>query len=54
MFLLYLDKHEKKNSATEIIDDLMTTKSYILRSIDTLAKENIIIRIPDEYDKKTI
>ena len=54
MFLLYLDKHEKKNSAREIIDDLMTTKSHISKSIDSLAKENIIIRIPDEYDKKII
>ena len=54
MFLLYLDKHEKKNSAREIIDDLMTTKSHISKSIDSLAKENIIIIIPDEYDKKII
>ena len=54
MFLLYLDKHEKKNSAREIIDDLMTTKSHISKSIDSLAKENIIIRIPDEYYKKII
>jgi DNA-binding MarR family transcriptional regulator len=54
MFLLYLDKHQMKNTAREVVDDLMTTKSHISKSIDSLAKENIIIRIPDKYDKKII
>jgi DNA-binding MarR family transcriptional regulator len=54
MFLLYLDKHQMKNTAREIVEDLMTTKSHISKSVDSLAKENIIIRIPDEYDRKII
>ena len=54
MLLLYLDKHKMKNTAKEIVDDLMTTKSHISKSIDSLTKDNIIIRIQDEYDRKVI
>lgn len=54
MLLLYLDKHQMKNTAKEIVDDLMTTKSHISKSIDSLTKDNIIIRIQDEYDRKVI
>jgi DNA-binding MarR family transcriptional regulator len=54
MFLLYLDKHQMKNTAREIVEDLMFTKSHISKSIDSLAKENIIIREHDESDKKII
>lgn len=54
MFLLYLEKHQSNNTAREIVGDLMTTKSHISKSIDSLARENIISRIQDEYDKKVI
>lgn len=54
MFLLYLDKNQKKNTAMEIVNDLNTTKSHLSKSVDSLAKENIIIRVPDEYDRKKI
>lgn len=54
MFLLYLDKHKMKNTASEIVDDLMVTKSHISKSVDSLVKENIIIRVQDEYDRKVI
>ena len=54
MFLLYLDKHKSNNTASEIVENLVTTKSHISKSIDSLAKGNIIIRIQDELDKKII
>ena len=54
MFLLYLDKNKMKNTAREIVDDLMVTKSHISKSVDSLAREKIIIRVHDEYDKKII
>ena len=54
MFLLYLDKHKMKNTAREIVEDLMVTKSHISKSVDSLAKENIIIRVQDTYDRKVI
>ena len=54
MFLLYLDKNKANNTASEIVENLVTTKSHISKSIDSLAKRNIIIRIQDELDKKII
>lgn len=54
MFLLYLDKHQMKNTAREIVEDLMMTKSHISKSVDSLARENIIIRVRDEQDRKII
>lgn len=54
MFLLYLDKNKANNKASEIVENLVTTKSHISKSIDSLAKRNIIIRIQDELDKKII
>ena len=54
MFLLYLDKHQMKNTAREIVEDLMMTKSHISKSVDSLAKDNIIIRVRDEQDRKII
>ena len=54
MFLLYLDKHQMKNTAREIVEDLMVTKSHISKSVDSLARDNIIIRVRDEFDKKII
>ena len=54
MFLLYLDKNKMKNTAREIVEDLMVTKSHISKSVDSLARENIIIRVQDKYDKKII
>ena len=54
MFLLYLDKHQMKNTAREIVEDLMMTKSHISKSVDSLARENIIIRVRDEKDRKII
>ena len=54
MFLLYLDKNKANNTASEIVENLVTTKSHISKSIDSLAKGNIIIRIQDELDKKII
>ena len=48
MFLLYLDKNKANNTASEIVENLVTTKSHISKSIDSLAKENIIIRNQDE------
>lgn len=54
MFLLYLDKNKANNTASEIVENLVTTKSHISKSIDSLAKANIIIRIQDELDKKII
>lgn len=54
MFLLYLDKNKADNTASEIVENLVTTKSHISKSIDSLAKRNIIIRIQDELDKKII
>ena len=44
----------KEYFVKEIVDDLMTTKSHISKSIDSLTKDNIIIRIQDEYDRKVI
>lgn len=54
MFLLYLDKNKANNTASEIVENLVTTKSHISKSIDSLSKRNIIIRIQDELDKKII
>ena len=54
MFLLYLDKNKANNTASEIVENLVTTKSHISKSIDSLAIGNIIIRIQDELDKKII
>lgn len=54
MFLLYLDKNKANNTASEIVENLVTTKSHISKSIASLAKGNIIIRIQDELDKKII
>ena len=54
MFLLYLDKNKANNTASEIVENLVTTKSHISKSIDSLAKGNVIIRIQDELDKKII
>ena len=54
MFLLYLDKNKANNTASEIVENLVTTKSHISKSIDSLTKGNIIIRIQDELDKKII
>ena len=54
MFLLYLDKNKANNTESEIVENLVTTKSHISKSIDSLAKRNIIIRIQDELDKKII
>lgn len=54
MFLLYLDKNKEKNTATEIVENLVTTKSHISKSIDSLAKGNIVVRIQDKIDKKII
>lgn len=54
MFILYLDKNKANNTASEIVENLVTTKSHISKSIDSLAKRNIIIRIQDELDKKII
>ena len=54
IFLLYLDKNHMKNTAREIVEDLMLTKSHISKSVDSLAREKIIIRVQDKYDRKVI
>ena len=54
LFLLYLDKNERSNSASEIVDELMITKSHLSKSIDSLYKRGIIEKKIDESDKKVI
>ena len=34
MFLLYLDKNKANNTASEIVENLVTTKSHISKSIE--------------------
>ena len=52
MFLLYLDKNQNKNIASEIVEELMTTKSHISKSVDSLSRKKIIVRIQDDTDRK--
>ena len=52
MFLLYLDKNNMKNTAREIVEDLVITKSHLSKSIDSLVRSDLITRVQDEYDRK--
>jgi DNA-binding MarR family transcriptional regulator len=52
--LLYLIKNDKKDTAKDIVEDIMITKSHISKSVDSLVNKNIITRIPDNIDKKIV
>lgn len=52
--LLYLLKNKEKNTAKDIVEDTMITKSHISKSVETLVKKNIITRFQDSDDKKII
>lgn len=54
LFLLQLDRNERNNSASEIVDELMITKSHLSKSIDSLYKRGYIEKMVDEGDKKIV
>lgn len=54
LFLLQLDRNERNNSASEIVDELMITKSHLSKSIDSLYKRGYIEKMIDEIDKKIV
>lgn len=52
--LLYLIKNNEKNTAKDIVEDIMISKSHISKSVESLASKKIITRIQDKIDKKMI
>lgn len=52
--LLYLIKNNEKNTAKDIVEDIMISKSHISKSVESLASKKIITRIQDRIDKKMI
>lgn len=53
--LVYLINTEnKKNTAKDIVDEIMTAKSHISKSVKLLEDKNIITRTYDYNDKKVI
>lgn len=52
--LVHLINSENKNTAKDIVEEIMTTKSHISKSVKSLEDKNIITRIHDYKDKKVI
>lgn len=50
--LSYLSSNKDKNTASNIVTDLMFTKSHVSMSIDSLVKLGYIEKQADEKDKK--
>ncbi len=54
LVLVQLIRAEDKNTAKDIVDEIMITKSHISKSVKSLDEKNIIKRIQDYEDKKII
>lgn len=52
--LLYLESNKNKNTAKDIVEDSLIAKSHVSKSVDSLVNKNLIIRVPDEENKKII
>ncbi len=50
--LLFLYKNEKLDIATNIVENLMISKSHVSYSVETLRNKKYIKRIQDNNDKK--
>lgn len=50
--LLFLAMNENKNTARDMTEDIMIAKSHISLSVESLINKEIVIKIPDEKDKK--
>lgn len=50
--LLYLEKNKVKNTAKDMLNVILSSKSHISKSIDLLVKKEIIKTISDVSDKK--
>lgn len=54
LVLVQLIRAEDKNTAKDIVDEIMITKSHISKSVKSLDEKNIIKRTQDYEDKKII
>ena len=52
LVLLYLIKNDKQDTAKNIVEDVMISKSHISKSVALLEEKKIIVRKKDEVDKK--
>lgn len=52
--LSYLSNNDDKNTASNIVADLMFTKSHVSMSVESLLKKEYIEKVADENDKKVM
>lgn len=50
--LLFLAMNENKNTARDMVEDIMIAKSHISISVESLVNKEIVIKIQDKKDKK--
>ena len=54
ILLLYLERNKMKNTARDMVEEIMITKSHISKSFDSLVDKKIITRLQDKDDRKVI
>ena len=54
ILLLYLERNKMKNTARDMVEEIMITKSHISKSVDSLVDKKIITRLQDKDDRKVI
>ena len=52
ILLLYLERNKMKNTARDMVEEIMITKSHISKSVDSLVDKKIITRLQDKDDRK--
>ena len=52
--LLYLSEHRKYNTAKDIVQRHHWTKSHVSKSIEELIEKGLILRVPDDTDRRKV
>ena len=52
--LLYLSEHSKYNTAKDIVQRHHWTKSHVSKSIEELIEKGLILRVPDDTDRRKV